>query len=85
MTNSELKTNEAVQSINRKMRDQNKPNWEQRRYEIARDILAYCAQTSKELLLSGGALDNDGDTFAEKVANQAVMFADALIKELKPQ
>lgn len=83
MTNSDLKTNEAIQSINRKLKNQHEIDWEQRRYEIAKDVLAYCCLTSKELFLAGGKLDNDGDTFAEKVANQAVMFADALVKRLK--
>lgn len=83
MTVIEHKTMEAVQSINRKMRDQREIDWEERRYEIAKEMLPYCCQTSKELLLVGGELDMYGDTFAEKTASQAVMFADALIKELK--
>lgn len=83
MTVIEQRTMDAVQAINRKMKDQTSVDWEQRRYEIAKDILPYCCQTSKDILLSGGALENDGDTFPQKVANQAVMFADELIKELK--
>jgi hypothetical protein len=82
MTAIEQRTMEAVQSINRKMRDQKSVDWEQRRYEIARDILPYCSETSKQVLLSGGKLDTEGDTFADKVATQAVMFADALISKL---
>ena len=72
-----------MQAINRKMKDQTSVDWEQRRYEIAKDILPYCCQTSKEFLLAGGALENGGDTFAQKVANQTVIFADELINELK--
>jgi hypothetical protein len=83
MTNIEIQTMNAVQSMNRKMRDQNEINWEQRRYEIAKEVLTYCCQTSKELLLSGGKLEMEGITFADKVATQAVMFADALINKLK--
>jgi len=74
---------DSVCSINRKMRDQNEKDWESRRYEIAKEMMPYCCQTSKELLLVGGKLDNMGNTFADKVADQAVMFADALIKKLK--
>ena len=73
----------AVQSMNRKMRDQKSVDWEQRRYEIAREILPYCCRTSKEILLSGGKLEMEGNTFADKVATQAVMFADALVDKLK--
>ena len=83
MTIIEQRTMDAVQSMNRKMKDQNQVDWEQRRYEIAKEILPYCCQTSKEILNTGGTLYNEGDTFAQKVANQAVTFADELIKELK--
>lgn len=83
MTVLEQRTMESVCSINRKMRDQHDIDWEQRRYEIARDILPYCCETSKEILLAGGKLDGEGKTMAEKVAHQSVMFADALIERLK--
>lgn len=83
MTNIEIQTMNAVQSMNRKMRDQRETDWEQRRYEIAREILPYCCETSKEMLLSGVKLEIEGNTFAEKVATQAVMFADALVDKLK--
>ena len=49
-------------------------NWEQRRYEIAKDVLA--AFTS----------NSNSDVFAyskEKQAEDAVEYADALIEELK--
>ena len=58
-------------------------DWEERRFEIAKTILPYCCQTSKEILLAGGALKDGGSTFPQKVAYQAVMFADELINELK--
>ena len=46
--------------------------WEQRRYEIAKDIMAAAYVT----------YDNRGITFAD-MADDAVRAADALIKELK--
>lgn len=36
----EQRTMDAIQSINRKMRDQHEPDWEQRRYEIALAMFA---------------------------------------------
>ena len=38
MTRIEQMTMEAIQSMNRKMRDQHDIDWEQRRYEIAKEI-----------------------------------------------
>ena len=40
MTNAELQAYEAVKGIHREMKKANEPNWEQRRYEIAKDCLA---------------------------------------------
>lgn len=75
----------AICEINNKMRDQNEVNWEQRRYEIAKTVLPYCAETSRDLLMRGLSL---GDSYkdmsmTQAVARQAVMFADDLINELK--
>ena len=83
MTRIEQMTMESIQSMNRKIKDQHDIDWEQRRYEIAREILPYCCETSKEILLAGGKLECEGKTMAEKVAHQSVMFADALIERLK--
>ena len=85
MTVLETRTNTAIQSINKKLRDQHIIDWQQRRYEIAKEMMPYCCETSKQILLSRGKLDAEGSTFAEKAASQAVMFADALIKKLKPE
>ena len=85
MTIIEQRTMDAIQSINRKMRDQNEVDWEQRRYEIARTILPYCAETTRELLMRGVSLgdENKGLSMPEVVAKHSVSFADSLINELR--
>lgn len=62
-------------------------DWEQRRYEIAREMLPYAAETSRLILMSGHGLGDDakGKTLAEVCASSAVSFADALIAELRKQ
>lgn len=61
--------------------------WEERRYEIAREMLPYAAETSRSILMSGHSLGDDakGKTLAEVCASSAVSFADALIAELHKQ
>ena len=49
-------------------------DWEQRRYEIAKDIMA--------AFLSNSCVDVHGDS-AEEHASDAVLYADELISELK--
>lgn len=77
MTVIEQRTMDAIQSINRKMRDQHEPDWEQRRYEIAKEIFARCLS------------HEDGDVRAfcarelDMTAADCVREADALIKALK--
>lgn len=63
------------------------PDWEQRRYEVAREMLTYAAETSRSILMSGHRLGDDakGKTLAEVCASSAVSFADALIAELRKQ
>jgi len=39
MTVIEQRTMDAILSINRKIRDQREPDWEQRRYEIAKEVM----------------------------------------------
>ena len=62
-------------------------DWEQRRYEIAMEMLPYAAETSRSILMSGHGLGDDakGKTLAGVCASSAVSFADALIAELKKQ
>lgn len=52
----------------------NNIDWEQRRYEIAKDIMA--------AFLSNSCVDVHGDS-AEEHASDAVLYADTLIAELK--
>lgn len=68
MTVIEQRTMDAILSINRKIRDQREPDWEQRRYEIAKEVMG--AEVSK-------------GSFSKDAAKYAVSCDDALIKELK--
>lgn len=77
MTVIEQRTMDAIQSLNRKMRDQHEPDWEQRRYEIAKEIFTRCLS------------HEDGDVRAfcnrelEMTADNCVRQANALINALK--
>ena len=70
MTNIELRTYEAHASMCHQVSNHlGKVDWEQRRYEIAKDVLAGYAASHKGLLPAD--------------AQSAVRCADALIAELK--
>lgn len=60
-------------------------DWEQRRYEIARTVLPYCAETTRTILMSGHGIGDQyaGKTIPDAVSEQAIQFADALIERLK--
>ena len=60
-------------------------DWEQRRYEIARTILPYCAETTRTILMSGHGIGDQyaGKTIPDAVSEQAIQYADALIERLK--
>lgn len=60
-------------------------DWEQRRYEVARTILPYCAETTRTILMSGHGIGTQyaGMSVPEAVSEQATQFADALIERLK--
>ena len=79
MTELEKQTMTAIISINRKAKDVNQNDWEQRRYEIAKEIFARCLSSE------------DGDMRAfcarelDMTANDCVREANALIKALKEQ
>ena len=62
-------------------------DWEQRRYEIAKEMLPYVAETTRSILASGHGLGDEaeGKTVPEVCASSAVVFADALIAELKKE
>lgn len=72
LTRIEIDYMKAVENINRKMKDHREIDWEQRRYEIARD--AMCA------IITAPSLYWDS---LEYLAKSAVETADALINELK--
>jgi hypothetical protein len=65
----------AIVAMNRKMKDQREPDWEERRYEIAKAIvLAFVANPEivKHVSLS-----------PEDAAATAVLYAAALVEKLK--
>ena len=68
MTIEERDTARAIQSIARSLRKPKDIDWEQRRYEIAKEVIcgAYVV-----------------DQLPEKAANDAVEYADALIAILR--
>ena len=79
MTVIEKQTMDAIIAINRKTKDATQIDWEQRRYEIAKDIFVRCLSSE------------DGDMRAfcarelDMTANDCVREANALIKALKRQ
>jgi len=77
MTNIEILTHQALQSIDCKMCDQNEINWEQRRYEIAKDLYIQICQQAK---LEG---DNTAGDVFRSMAWLSRVAADYLIEVLK--
>lgn len=77
MTNIEILTHQALQSIDCKMCNQNEINWEQRRYEIAKDLYV---QTCQQAKLEG---DNTAADVFRSVAWLSRVAADYLIEVLK--
>lgn len=77
MTNIEILTHQALQSIDCKMCNQNKINWEQRRYEIAKDLYV---QTCQQAKLEG---DNTAADVFRSAAWLSRVAADYLIEILK--
>lgn len=76
LTRIEMDALNAVRDMNRKMKDQRDIDWEQRRYEIARDVLARNLKHFKDLNVGTG----DQCRIASELS---VLYADALIAELK--
>ena len=59
-------------------------DWEQRRYEIAKEMMPYCARVLIDVLNSGGKNEEwVGKTVNQVVAEASVSYADALIERLK--
>lgn len=73
ITRIEMDYMNSVCSINRKMKDQNSIDWEERRYRIAKDVMAGMYSKDTE-----GRYSNPDD-----IALVSVKAADALIKFLK--
>lgn len=78
MTNIEILTLQAIQSIDCKMRDQHEIDWEQRRYEIAKECLPTVYQTALEIAKKTGVIEKP-----KNIVAVAVDLADLLIENLK--
>lgn len=87
MTNIELEAARSTIRANRAIVDEiESPNWEKRRYEIAKTMLPYCAKGILELLTKGASLKDAGygsEKLTDCAAESAMDYADALIKKLK--
>lgn len=84
MTKIEMQAMDAVIGIHREMKKANEPDWEYRRYEIAKDSMK--AMLSNPKLVSGLSLD--GELMwgvPDSIASVAVIFADLLIAELQKE
>ena len=82
MTKMEMQYMDAVIQMNRRQRN-NEVDWEQRRYEVAKDAL--CAILGNPKLTTGikeGKSENGED---EAYARMAADLADTLIAELKKE
>lgn len=77
MTKIEMQAMDAVIGIHREMKKANEPDWEQRRYEIAKEMIPVAYQVSRNVLLLGGKVDNND------IVETAVDFADMLIAALQ--
>lgn len=77
MTKIEMQAMDAVIGIHREMKKANEPDWEQRRYEIAKEMMPVAYQVSRNVLLRGGKVDNND------IVEAAVNFADMLIAALQ--
>ena len=73
MTQIEMQAMESVKGIYREISKQNETNWEQRRYEIAKEVLpeimGQCHEYPKNITI-------------QKMCGYAVEVADTLIEEL---
>lgn len=76
ITKIEMQYMEAVIEMNRRQRNI-EIDWEQRRYEIAKEVMPVIYEQCVEVFKSGQSAKCDD------VAKGAVKFADLLIEELK--
>lgn len=80
MSNFEILTMQAIQSIDCKIKDQHEIDWEQRRYEIAKELYA---NKCLDVVAERAAMDMSMDGVEQLEAKLAVKWADALVEELK--
>lgn len=73
MTQIEMQAMESVKGIYREMKKANEVDWEQRRYEIAKEVLPE---------IMGQCHEYDKNITIQKMCGYAVEVADALIEEL---
>ena len=78
LTKIEMEAMDAVKGIRDELRKQREINWEQRRYEIAKDTL-------QGILNGFTATKEDIEDNSEPLTKCAVYLADALIAELKKE
>lgn len=79
MTKIEIQAMDAVIGIHREMKKASEIDWEQRRYEIAKEMMPVAYKESRNILLRGGSVGyND-------IAEAAVELADMLIAELQKE
>lgn len=69
MTKIEMQAMDAIIGIHREMKKANEINWEQRRYETAKELFLHSVRSSLN--------------FVEDDAKNTVKWADLLINELK--
>lgn len=85
MSKIETQAMDAVIGIHREMRKANAIDWEQRRYEIAKESLVAIMSNDEfyaQVLYEGAQLDGRRGIPCN-ISRAAVVFADALIVELK--
>ena len=85
VAHSTIRKNKAVaEYFESQNANANRIDWEQRRYEIAKEIMPQVFHDLTWALQSGAKVEGaEGKTPAEVTAERAVWYADALIEELK--
>lgn len=84
MTNIEMDVARSTINKNKALvRSLETINWEQRRYEIAKDMLTTTTEMVCDVLRRGGKVEGGhGETIMQMAAERAVWYADALVEEL---
>ena len=79
LTKIEMQAMDAIIGIRKELSRANEVNWEQRRYEIAKNI--FCTLLGNQDVLRDAAMNHH----TRLVAMSAIDFADLLIEELKKE